>query len=162
IFVIALCAGYLILANAFLALSGTRLLTRGTNSIQIRFARAWTVWPTIVHARGLEVTIQDHNIQSSLEFRDVVVSGRAFALPRRIFHAERVRGSGFVFRFRHRVMPERAKLPAARALPSINGYEDPPVFEALAPEAPLHDGKYNLWTIQLDDVDVGAEEVWIE
>jgi hypothetical protein len=154
--------GYLALANAFLSLGGIRLLTRGTNSVKVEYGSAWTVWPGVVHARNLVVTIQDHNVQSMLQFERAVVSIHLAELPRKVFHAKRVRGDGFSFRFRHRVMPESAKLPAVRALPPIPGFEDPPVFEAGAPEPPIPEDKYDLWTVELDDVDVAARDVWIE
>lgn len=159
---VGLFAGYVTLANGFLMLGGIRLLTKGTNSVAIRFDSAWSLWPGVVHARGLAVTIQDHNVQSSMVFERADISLRMLELPRRVFHATRLRGSGLRFRFRHRVMPESASLPAVKALPPIEGFEDPPVFEALAPEPPIPDDHYTLWTVELDDVDVHANEIWIE
>jgi hypothetical protein len=162
ILVATLLLGYVVLANCFLWLKGIRLLYQGTQSIRVEYASAWTLWPGVVHARDLAVTLQDKNVQSSLRFDRVEISIRLTDLPRRVFHARSVRGEGFQFRFRHRVMPESAKLPAVAALPPIEGFEDPPVFEALAPEAPVSDEAYDLWTIELEDVDVAASDVWIQ
>jgi hypothetical protein len=36
------------------------------------------------------------------------------------------------------------------------------VFETTVPEAPLTDAAYNLWTIHLENVDVGLRELWIQ
>jgi hypothetical protein len=154
--------GYVVLANGFLWLDGVRLLYRGTPNIRIEYSSAWSLWPGVVHARDLSVFVQDHNVQTSFRFEHAEISIRLSELPRRVFHARKVRGDGFQFRFRHRVMPESAKLPAVAALPPIPGVEDPPVFEAWAPEAPLSEDDYNLWTVELDDVDVAASDVWIQ
>jgi hypothetical protein len=154
--------GYIVLANAFLWLRGVRWLYAGTQSVRIEYSSAWTLWPGVVHARDLFVSVQDHNVQTSLRFEQAEVSIRLNELPRRVFHARKVRGDGFQFRFRHRVMPESKELPAVAALPPIQGFEDPPVFEAWAPEAPLSEDEYDLWTIELDDVDVAAGDVWIQ
>src|ERR1044071_9129494 len=66
--VAAVPLGYVVLANAFLSPGGIRLLTRGTNSIKVEYGSAWTVWPGVVHAHNLVVTIQDPNVQSMMEF----------------------------------------------------------------------------------------------
>ncbi len=162
IFVAALIVAYVAIANGFLWLGGVRWLYAGTQNIRIEYSHAWTLWPGVVHVRDLSVFVQDHNVQTSLRFERAEISIRLTELPRRVFHARRVRGDGFQFRFRHRVMPESAKLPAVAALPSIPGFEDPPIFEAGPPEPPLSEDEYDLWTIELDDVDVAAGDVWIE
>lgn len=154
--------GYVVLANAFLWVGGVRWLYAGTQSVRIEYSSAWTFWPGVVHVRDLFVSVQDHNVQTSLRFERAEISIRLSELPRRVFHARKVRGDGFQFRFRHRVMPESKELPAVAALPPIQGFEDPPVFEAWAPEAPVSEDEYDLWTIELDDVDVAAGDVWIE
>lgn len=158
----SLSFGYVILGNGFLLAGGIRWMCRGTNTVRVEYTSAWTVWPGVVHARDLVVTIQDPNIQSSMRFDTAEVSIRLSELFRRVFHARRVRGSGFEFRFRHRVMPESAKLPAVLAKAPIAGFEDPPIFDAGPPEPPIPDDRYRLWTIELDDVDVGARDIWVE
>lgn len=159
---VLVCVGYVATANVFLALGGVRWLCRGTNSVNVTFASAWTVWPGVVHARKLEVVVQDHNVESLVGFERAVITVRLNGLLRREFRASRVRGEGLSFRFRHRIMPETANLPATRALPPIRGFEDPPLFEFGPPPPPLSDAEYDLWTIELDDVDVAARDVWIE
>src|ERR1041385_2629472 len=160
--IIGVALAYVVLTNAFLTLGGVQWMCRSTNSIAVNFDSAWTVWPGVVHARNLEVTIQDRNVESLIHLDRATLTVRMTELVRRTFHSTRLRGEGLSFRFRHRVMPESAKLLAVRALPPIRGFEDPPVFEAGPPEPPIPDDKYNLWTIELDDVDVAAREVWVE
>ncbi|HTU60773.1 MAG TPA: hypothetical protein VMF89_20115, partial [Polyangiales bacterium] len=36
------------------------------------------------------------------------------------------------------------------------------MFEAYVPPPPVEDSDYNLWTVHLEDVDVGANELWVQ
>ena len=74
----------------------------------------------------------------------------------------RVRGDGVVFRIRHRVAPERAARPEVAALAPIPEFETPAVFEATVPKPPISDQEYDLWTVELGDVDVGVSELWVQ
>ncbi|HEX7672310.1 MAG TPA: hypothetical protein VF395_22095, partial [Polyangiaceae bacterium] len=153
---------YLALANCFLNFGLLPKAFEGTNSVKGELGSGWTILPGRVHIRNLRITIQDHNVQSLIEIAraDVVLS--LHELPFMVFHATKVRGSGLVFRFRHRVMPESRDFPSVRAVPPIRGFEDPPLFEAWVPEPPIPDDKYNLWTVHLEDVDVHADELWVQ
>jgi hypothetical protein len=48
------------------------------------------------------------------------------------------------------------------ALPPIPEFEDPPLRCADAPIPPLDEAHYNLWTVHMEDVDVGATELWTQ
>lgn len=153
---------YVAIGNAFLRFGGFGKLFESTRSVDADYAEAWTLWPGVVHVRGLRVFIEDHNVQSLIAIERATVHVSLHELPFKVFHATSVRGSGLSVRFRHKVMPESRDAPAVSALPEIPRFEDPPVFEATAPEAPVSDADYALWTIHLEDVDVRAKEVFVE
>lgn len=153
---------YLVAANGFLAFGGVPRLFTGTRAVEADVASAWTVFPGFIHARGLQVTVQDHNVQSVIQMDRVQFRLSLHELPSRVFHATKVRGSGVVFRFRNRVQPEGKDHPSVRALPPIPGFEDPPVYESWVPEPPIPDALYDLWTVHLEDVDVLADELWVQ
>src|SRR5258705_2736439 len=152
--VLVLVLGYRIAANLFLAFGGVQKVFDGAQSVRVDFRRAWSLWPGQVHVSNIRITVQDRNIQFALEIPTVDVTVSLADLLRRTFHATRVRGSGVVFHFRHRVSPDSADLPFVRELPSIPGFEDPPLFEEAQPPPPVDEAGYDLWTVHLEDVDV--------
>jgi hypothetical protein len=159
---VALELFYVVVVNAGLSLGVVQKLFAGTDTVKVNFASAWSVWPGTVHVRKARVLIRDHNVESSIDLERGVLVIELADLAHQVFHTSSLHGSGLVYRFRHHVMPESANLPAVKALPPIKEFPDPPVFEAYAPEAPTPDGKYHLWTVYLEGVDVLADEVWIE
>jgi hypothetical protein len=49
------------------------------------------------------------------------------------------------------------------ALPPVPGFLDPPLADVGPPPAPLTDANYNLWSIELEDVDaIHVRELWID
>ncbi len=153
---------YVLAANSFLSMGGVTVMFAGTDSAKAEFASAWTLVPGTIHAQGLTITIQDHNVQSLIALDKVRV---VLSLPKlfsHVFYATEVRGEGLVFRFRHRIQPEAKDAPSVRALPPIPGFSDPPLFLAWAPEPPIPDARYNLWSVHLEDVDIGAKELWVQ
>ena len=151
---------YPVAANLLLALGGVQKLFEGTDQVKLDFRRAWSFWPGHVHVEGVRLTMQDRNVQFSLDVEHAYVEVRLRELVRRTLHATKVRGDGVVFRFRHRIEPESADAPTVTALPPIPEFEDPPLRHADAPTAPLDEEQYNLWTVHMDDVDVQARELW--
>jgi hypothetical protein len=152
--------GYLLLVNLFLAF-GLPWAFKSTNTVNATVRRAWSVWPGVVHVRGLRVVFQDHNLQWSLDIERARVRLRLGELPSKIFHATEVSGSGAVFRMRHRIEPQSKNAPWVNALPPIPEFPAPAVFEARVPEPPVSDADYALWTVHLENVDVGVREAWV-
>ncbi len=153
---------YVLAANAFLSMGGLTVVFAGTDSAKAEFASAWTLFPGTIHAQGLSITIQDHNVQSLIALDKVRVVLSLPKLLSHVFYATEVRGEGLVFRFRHRIQPEAKDAPSVRALPPIPGFSDPPVFLAWAPEPPIPDARYNLWSVHLQDVDIASKELWVQ
>lgn len=152
---------YVVVGNILLAV-GLGWALGSTNEIAIRYDRGWTLWFERVHLRGLHFTFQDQNVQFAIDMEDAMVKLDLPALAKRTFHARQLRGSGVSFRMRHRIAPEAKNEPWVRALGKIPDFSDPPLFEAYVPPPPVPDSTYNLWTIHLEDVDVGARELWVQ
>lgn len=153
---------YVVAANLCLAYGGVATFFVGTESIKAEVVSGWTVIPGVIHARGVRITYQDHNVQTLIQLDSIEVALSLPELSRRVFHATRVQGEGLVFRFRHRVQPEEKGEPRVQALPPIPGFEDPPVFRVRIPEPPIPDAGYRLWKIQLQNVNVQIKELWVQ
>ena len=149
-------------ANLFLSLGGLATVFASTDKINVTFRRAWTLWPGRIEARDLRVVFQDHNLQWSLDIARVSFDPELRELLHRTFHARDVRGEGAIFRVRHRVEPWSKDEPSVRALAPIPEFATPAVFEARVPPAPVSDADYRLWTVELDTVNVGVTEAWIQ
>lgn len=151
--------GTLLGANLFLLLGFSKIF-ESTNQINVTFRRAWTIWPGTIHVRDLRLTFQDHNLQFAIDLPKAVVDVRLSALVFRTFHATRLEGEGLRFSMRHRIQPEVAKAPWVSKLAPIAEFEDPALFESTAPEPPIAESEYDLWTIHLEDVRVGVSDIW--
>jgi hypothetical protein len=153
---------YLIAANSMLASGKIADLVSSGDAVKLRLAHAWSLWPGRVHVEGFQMTMQDDNVQFVLEIRSVDVNVRLGELTNRTFHATRVRGDGVAFRMRQRIQPETAGSPRVLALSPIPGFSDPPLRKIGPPTPPIPDSHYNLWTVHIEDVDVGVRELWFE
>jgi hypothetical protein len=153
---------YIVGANLLLTFGGVQKMFASTDAVKSDFLRAWTVFPGILHVQKLRLTVMDHNVQCTVFLEKAVVTVRLRELPKKVFHATRLRGSGLTLHFRNRVQPEDAHLPSTRALPPVTGMDDPPLYEARVPEAPIPDAKYDLWTVHIEDVDVEVTELWAQ
>jgi hypothetical protein len=160
--ILALISSYVVAANAFLSLGGVQAMFDSTDQVKVDFRRAWSFWPGHVHAEGLRVTMQDRNVQFVLQIPSADVVVQLAELSRRTFHATSVRASGIVFRFRHRIQPESASLPYVAAYPPIPGFEDPPLRESGPPPPPLDEANYDLWTVHVEDVNAGVNDLWAQ
>ncbi len=88
-----------------------------------------------------------------------VVDIRLWQLPGKTFHLTRVRAEGVRYLFRHKVADTEGIERRLALYPKIAGFSDPPLFtEPKRP--PLSDEQYDLWTIQLEDVDADVKELW--
>ena len=106
--------------------------------------------------------MQDHNIEWVLEMRSAVLNISLVDLVvHRTIHATRVRGDGAVFRFRSRVILTETGSPTVAGYPPVPPYDDPPVAPAYVAPPPIPEDQYKLWTLFMEDVDVGVREAWL-
>lgn len=156
-------ASYLVGMNVFLE---TRLfrgaISSSPGSLLVDYRAAYSLWPGRIHVEGLAIRGRDSSVEWILRLERCDFRVSFFALIRRKFHASHVNGDGLSLRIRLRedtpVRPEEA-----RALPPVPGFLDPPLADSGPPPAPLTDATYNLWSIELDDVDANhVRELWID
>jgi len=153
---------YVIAANVFLNFKLLPLAFKSTNQVQATVSGGWTIIPERVHARNVRFTFQDHNLQFVINVDRAFLVVHLTELLHHTFHASHLRGDGVSFRMRHRVDPWSKHEPAVGAFAPIPEFPGPAVFEAYVPEPPIPDATYNLWTIHLDDVDIGVKEAWVQ
>jgi hypothetical protein len=152
---------YLVLANLMLWV-GLRPLLRWAEPEQLYldYGSAYSLFPGDVHVKDFHLTNQDSSIQWGMVLEEGNLHIELGELFSRRVHMTRVRGSGLAMRFRLKLTPEEAEHPAARALPPILGYADPPIKdESVLPTPP--EQAYRLWSAELDDVDAELRELWI-
>jgi hypothetical protein len=163
-FVLFLVAGfavlYLVTANVVLRTRLLRDLVSRGDDVELDYASAYSVWPGLVHVRGLALQVQDYQNQLSVAADSGVVKVSLHGLLFRRFHATDVALSGLAFRFRQKVEPREGMRPYVAAFPPITGFADPPVLSGEKPP-PLPDAEYDLWQIALDRVDAELRELWI-
>ena len=151
---------YLVVANIFLRTRLLRDLVSRGDDVELDYASAYSVWPGLVHVRGLALEVQDYENQLSVAADSGVVSIRLHDLLFRRFHASDVALWGLAFRFRQKVEPRDGMRPHVAAFPPIRGFADPPVLSGEEPP-PVPDAEYDLWQIALDEVNAELRELWI-
>ncbi len=155
----------MVLANAFLS---TGWFARAVNgypeTIEVHYARGWTLWPGRVHARDLSIRATDGNVEWVVRIDEVTFEVSLWGLLHRRFFADHVRGTGVSLRVRQRLdaMPtthaQIADLPPIEGLPP---YALRPTVNDPYPD--WDDAYWDLWTIRLRDVVAEhTREVWID
>jgi hypothetical protein len=152
----------LVLANLFLNFNGLSLAFAGTNQVNATVASGFSVVPGRVYVRKVRITFQDHNLEFAIDVERAFVVVQLRELLGHTFHGSHLRAEGLSFRMRHRVDPWLQHAPSVGAFAPIPEFSAPAVFEAYVPEPPISDADYHLWSVHLDDVDVGVSELWVQ
>ena len=137
-----------------------KLANDATPGIHMQIGSAWTFWPGTVHGKNVAFRFEDRNVQFYVTLDSVVLDIRLWQLPGKTFHATRARGEGAHYWMLHKVDPAKSHERRVAHYPKIPGFPHPPLITKPQPK-PVSDKKYNLWTVQFDDVDVGLRELWI-
>jgi hypothetical protein len=167
------CALYLIVANVLLrtgllrnAVSGSSVsfaVIGDSTALRLDYTSAYSIVPGRVHVEGLTIRGRERTVEwfLTLDHADVRIS--LADLLHRTFHATRLRSSGLVLRARMRLDRADATPEVVATLPPIEGFPDAPVLDEGPEPPPLTDATYNLWTIDLEDVDVDhVRQIWIQ
>jgi hypothetical protein len=154
---------YLLAAQALL---WTPLLRRLVNAespaIHLEYRRAWSAWPGRVHVEGLRLTSQDRAVQWQLDVDSATAALALWQLPRRMFHATRIRAQGVSFALRRRIRKPELTADRVHGLPLIAGLDPLPVAEE-GPEDDLPDWRYKLFTVWLEDVAASSvRSIWVD
>ncbi|MEO6421075.1 MAG: hypothetical protein ABIP39_16805 [Polyangiaceae bacterium] len=147
--------------NLFIKTRALRSLLDATpEKLLIDYESASTFWPGRVHLTHLTIRGRDTNVEWNVSLDDADVVIGLFALMKREFHAERVRGDGVSFRLRQRLEKAEATPTLVAALPPIPGFDDPPMRGVPSLAASVDEEK--MWHVVIEDVDVNVREVWID
>ena len=152
---------YLVAGNLALSTGLVRkAISAYPDSMLVTHGRAYTVFPGRVHVSDLSMRVQDRNIQFLLTVGHVRVDIDLLALLRGRFHGDHVRCEGLSFRFVHRVHDAGGIEARLEAYPPIPGLARPALFQVPPPPAATKEEIDALWTVRLDDVQVGLREIW--
>jgi hypothetical protein len=167
-----LIVSYLVVVNVLLR---TRLLRNiisdpssnfailgNSSDLVLDYDSAYSIIPGRVHVEGLTIRGRERTVEWYLTLDHADVAINLFDLIHREFHATRLRSSGFSIRARVRLHQVDATPDVVAALPPIPGFADPPLLGDEPDSPALTDANYNLWMVDLEDVDVEhVREVWI-
>ncbi|WP_437487388.1 hypothetical protein WME75_06770 [Sorangium sp. So ce1014] len=165
---VALWLGYVVIVNVMLSTKlMARLVSYNPIDVTLVYGSAWSLWPGVVHVKEIRLSGADSVLEWAVVLDEVHADIHLTDLLRKKFHAEDVRGEGFMFRMRLLVDPTSERdleAPHIQALPPIPEFTNPPLKPELPPKRDLEssDEGYNLWTVHLEGVDTTLEEVWIQ
>jgi hypothetical protein len=167
-----LAASYLVVANILLrtgllrnAVNGSSLsfaILGTSTALHLDYTSAYSIFPGRAHVEGLTIRGRERTVEwrLTLDRADVTIS--LAGLLHRTFHVTRLRSSGLTLRARLRLDRAHATPDVIAALPPIAGFADPPLLDDAPPPPPLPDANYDLWMLDLEDIDVEhVREVWI-
>jgi hypothetical protein len=138
------------------------VLNHHSPQIHIRYRWAWSVWPGTVHMRGMVLTSQDRKVQWQLGIDRLTTSIAMSELPRKLFHATKVRADGVSFALRRRIPKYQVTPEKLEGLPRIEGFPATPLGEE-GPDYDIPDWNYRLWSIWLQDTDATAvRQIWVD
>ena len=168
-----LIVSYWLLANILLrtrlfrnATSGSSVnfaITGNASDLRFDYASAYSYFPGQAHVEGLTIRGRDRSVEWRLTLDHVDVKISLLNLLHHEFHATRVRASGLSLRARLRLHRRDVTPAVMAALPPIAGFADPPLLGTGPEPPPLTDANYNLWMVDLENVDVDhVREVWIQ
>lgn len=156
---------YLVGMNVFLS---TSLFARVVNSdpvtLEIHFTHGWSLFPTRVHARDLDIRSSDSNVEWTLHLDEVEFELSLLSIPRRRFEIAHARGRGVSLRARQKLDAMPASPEEVAMLPPVPGFPAYSVRPAGPPSLERwFDEHYELIRVRLDDVAADdVREVWVD
>jgi len=160
---VALVVFYVVAMNVFVR---TRLFRNAIDfkpdAFTIEYTNAYSLFPSRIHVDNLTIRGRDSSVEWILTIDHADFRASILELLHHRFTAHHVRGDGVSFRVRLYVDPQDVTPELMEELPPVPGFSDPP----LNPEGPLPtltDAQYNLWSVDLEDVDAAnVREIWIQ
>ncbi|MBX3233147.1 MAG: hypothetical protein KIT84_20360 [Labilithrix sp.] len=156
---------YVVGINVFLS---TSLFDRVVNgdpvTLDIHYARGWSLFPGTIHAEHLSIRSSDSNVEWILKLDEVEFDLDFPALARRAFLVKRTHGKGISLRARQKLMKRPDTTEEIANLPPIPGF---PAF-SVRPADPHHpelwdDDQYELITAGIEDATAeDVREIWID
>ena len=153
---------YAVLLNTVVATPLLRTLVANHlgRALDIQYAHAYSLVPGRVHVTELSLRGADSHVEWLVKIDRASFDVHPFALLHRQFRASRVSARGVGVRVR---LLEGMPAPEHDShVPPIPGFSDPPLKLAGPPVTSV-DGKYDLFTIELDGVTArNVYEVWVD
>jgi hypothetical protein len=156
---------YLVAINVFLSTAlFAKVVDAHPETIDIHFARAWSILPRHIHAKRLSIRGRDSNVEWLLTLDEVEFDVSFLALLRQRFEASHVHGTGLAFRFRQRLKAAPSSPEELANLAPIAGLPAYSIRPPKTASADLwNDAAYHLWTVHLEDVRAeDVRELWID
>jgi hypothetical protein len=162
--IVGVCVLYLVGVNAVLATPILRnLLNSDPGALRVNYTKSYSLYPFHGHVDGLTIRGRDRNVEwiATIDHCDFSVS--PWQLLKRRFQATHVTADGFTMHARFRKSAAANTPERLAALPPVDGFSDPPLEDPTPAPPPVSDKDYNLWAVQLSDVDVDhVREVWVD
>lgn len=157
--VLAVLVLYFVGVNALLASPlGERLFTSEPELFQIRYERAWTLWPGSLHVKGFQLSTQDRAVQVMITADRVQGDLHLWTLWELRFFATDVEADGVTMHVRPRVKEGDERKAHLDELPPIAGYASP-----IITQAELDEPRGPLVKLEFKNLVVHhLREVWIE
>ncbi|MEM1246190.1 MAG: hypothetical protein AAGK22_07445 [Acidobacteriota bacterium] len=127
-----------------------------TERRQVQWSRAWTLWPTTVHVKDLQLVQRGPTQEWQLSAEEATVALDLLGLRRRHFHIRRGRGNGVSFFLRRR-LAEGVAGDDVQHLPPIGD------LALTQRESGPRAGGRNPWRVTLGNLDLrGVRELWVD
>lgn len=158
--VLSLEALYLVAGNYYL--NSSRLLAvlnQRPERFSIRWRYGWTPWPGSAYLHGVEMRGTSRVMEWYARLDAISASFRVIPLFEQTVHLRNVSVRGIDYRQRRRLEPgETAEVP--ESLPPLPAFEVR--MESPSQAAPSVNEPREPWTIVVDRIDAGLEQVWID
>lgn len=142
-----------------------RLVPRllNTDSTALDYGWAWAPWPTRIRVHDLVISGQDQNVQFAIAVDETWLTLDLWSvIADRTIKVTKMRGSGTSVRVLQRLQPWNLQAAKIRALPPIPGRKSPPLTEDYVQGPRATRAFYDQLSIEVNDVDAMAKEVWID
>ncbi len=152
---------WILICNVALWVGGVEaLVTRDSaiTSVRLAHGRAWMLWPTVVHVRDAHLEIDTYSYQLKVEVDEAEVEMRLLSLFDHRVQFEHIRASGAMVEYRAKVDPEEGDDPDLLAYAPFDG--TPPQVQSTEPK-PVPSAE-DAWGVDLDDLDVAVDRMWID
>ena len=159
---VAIIVLYVLPANVFLnSEMASWLINRKPEKLWIQWEKGWTLFPGIVHVKGLQIRGQDRRLQWYAELKEITASIDLIPLLWKRFHVDAMQGRGLEFRLRQRIRLDEPPPTYANLTPPIPGLTNPPqpspeeLYPPSTPRSP--------WTLEMNNIAISdVHTLWIE
>jgi hypothetical protein len=160
--IVGLYVAYVVIVNGAMVTGLAEwMANRDPNKTVLHFTSAYSFWPGRVHVNHFVLRGQDSVFQWRIELEDATAKFALTELFAKHVHITWGEASGASLRIRTKLDAKDAHSPAARMLPPIEGFADPPIKGAAAPDPP--DSAYPYYTYDIENGTVtNVREVWFD